>query len=93
MVPEATGVQNDLEQLRRRFERDWQQLYAHPIYWLETFVDPARFKGTCYRAANWLVLGRTTGRGKNAPSKKARYPVKEVLALPLTRRFRELLNQ
>jgi hypothetical protein len=73
--------------------RDWQRLYAHPIYWLETFVDPARFKGTCYRAANWFVLGRTTGRGKNAPSKKPTRPVKEVLALPLTRRFRELLSQ
>jgi hypothetical protein len=72
---------------------DWQRLYAHPIYWLETFVDPARFKGTCYRAANWLVLGRTTGRGKNAPSKKPTRPVKEVLALPLTRRFRELLSE
>jgi hypothetical protein len=72
---------------------DWQQLYAHPIYWLETFVDPARFKGTCYRAANWLVLGRTTGRGKNAPSKKPTRPVKEVLALPLARSFRELLSQ
>jgi Domain of unknown function (DUF4338) len=72
---------------------DWQRLYAHPIYWLETFVDPARFKGTCYRAANWLVLGRTTGRGKNAPSKKPMRPVKEVLAFPLTRRFRELLSE
>lgn len=70
---------------------DW--LYAHPVYWLETFVDPARFKGTCYRSANWLVLGRTTGRGKNAPSKKPTLPVKEVLALPLTRRFRELLSE
>jgi hypothetical protein len=73
--------------------RAWQELYAHPVYWLETFVDPARFQGTCYRAANWIVLGRTTGRGKNAPSKKPRFPVKEVLGLPLTPRFRELLNQ
>jgi hypothetical protein len=82
-----------LGRMARLVPRDWQQLYAHPIYWLETFVDPARFKGTCYRAANWLVLGRTTGRGKNAPSKKPTRPVKEVLALPLTRRFRELLSQ
>jgi hypothetical protein len=82
-----------LGRIAKLVPRDWQELYAHPIYWLETFVDPARFKGTCYRAANWLVLGRTTGRGKNAPSKTARYPVKEVLALPLTRRFRQLLNQ
>ena len=72
---------------------EWQKLYAHPIYYLETFIDPARFKGTCYRAANWMVLGRTTGRGKNAPSNKPRFPVKEVLGLPLTPRFREWLNQ
>jgi hypothetical protein len=36
--------------------RDWERLYGHPIYFLETFVDPARFRGTCYRAANWVVL-------------------------------------
>lgn len=71
---------------------DWQQLYAHPIYWLETFIDPARFQGTCYRAANWIKLGRTTGRGHNARTKKATQPVKELLALPLTPRFRELLG-
>lgn len=72
--------------------QDWERLYAHPIYWLETFVDPARFKGTCYRAANWIALGQTTGRGHNASTKKATQPVKELLGLPLTRRFRELLN-
>lgn len=82
-----------LGRMAKLVPRDWQRLYAHPIYWLETFVDPARFKGTCYRAANWVVLGRTTGRGKNAPSKKPTRPVKEVLALALTRRFCELLNQ
>ena len=82
-----------LGRMARLVPQDWQRVYAHPIYWLETFVDPARFKGTCYRAANWLVLGRTTGRGKNAPSKKPTRPVKEILALPLTPRFRELLNQ
>jgi hypothetical protein len=73
--------------------RDWQQLYAHPIHWLETFVDPARFKGTCYRAANWIPLGRTTGRGHNALTKKATQTVKELLGLPLTPRFRELLSE
>lgn len=72
---------------------DWQQVYAHPIYWLETFIDPARFAGTCYRAANWIRLGFTTGRGHNARTKKATQPVKELLALPLTQRFRQLLSQ
>jgi Domain of unknown function (DUF4338) len=72
---------------------DWQRMYAHPVYWLETFIDPARFKGTCYRAANWQCLGSTTGRGHNAPTKKRTQPVKELLALPLTSRFRQLLSQ
>jgi hypothetical protein len=72
---------------------DWQQLYSHPVYYLETFIDPARFRGTCYRAANWLWLGATTGRGKNAPTQTPTRPKKEVLGLPLTDRFRELLAQ
>jgi hypothetical protein len=72
---------------------DWQQMYAHPVYWLETFIDPARFKGTCYRAANWQHLGSTTGRGHNARTKKRTQPVKELLGLPLTPRFRQLLSE
>ena len=72
---------------------DWQRLYGHPIYFLETFVDPARFRGTCYRAANWIVLGRTTGRGKNAPTKQPTRSIKEVLGYPLTPRFRERLAE
>jgi len=72
--------------------RDWERIYGHPIYFLETFVDPARFRGTCYRAANWVVLGRTTGRGHNAPSHRRTQPIKEVLGYPLTPRFRERLT-
>lgn len=71
---------------------DWERIYAHPVHYLETFVDPARYRGTCYRAANWIVLGRTTGRGHNAPTKKPRVPVKEILGYPLTRDFRQLLG-
>ena len=70
---------------------DWQRIYGHPIYLLETFVDPARFRGTCYRAANWMVLGRTTGRGHNAPTHQSTHPVKEVLGYPLTPQFRQRL--
>jgi len=72
---------------------DWQQMYAHPVYWLETFIDPARFKGTCYRAANWQCLGSTTGRGHNARTNKRNQPVKELFGLPLTPRFRQLLSE
>jgi hypothetical protein len=70
---------------------EWQRLYGHPVYFLETFVDPGRFRGTCYRAANWVVLGQTTGRGKDDLTHRANRPVKDVLGYPLTPRFRELL--
>jgi hypothetical protein len=81
-----------LGQMAKRVPRDWQRQYAHPIYWLETFIDPARFHGTCYRAANWQVLGLTSGRGNNAPTMRPTRPVKQMLGLPLHRRFRELLG-
>ena len=49
---------------------DWQRIYHHPVYFAETFIDPGRFRGTCYRAANWKLLGLTTGRGKDSTSKR-----------------------
>ena len=55
-----------LGRMAKIFPQDWQRIYAHPIYWLETFVDPSRFRGTCYRAANWQVLGTTAGRTSRA---------------------------
>jgi hypothetical protein len=55
-------------------------------------VDPIRYKGTCYRAANWAVLGRTTGRGKNDLTHKANRPIKEVLGYPLCGDFRQRLG-
>jgi hypothetical protein len=72
---------------------DWQRLYGHPIYFLETFIDPARFRGTCYRAANWRGLGRTTGRGHHAPTMRPTQPVKEVLGYPLVPDFRTRLTR
>jgi len=71
--------------------RDWEQLYGHPIYFVETFIDPERYRGSCYRAANWVVLGHTTGRGKNALSKRRTRPIKQVLGYPLHQDFRRLL--
>jgi hypothetical protein len=82
-----------LGRMALRVAADWQQLYGHPIYFLETFIDPARFRGTCYRAANWRVLGRTTGRGHNAPSMRPTRPVKEVLGYPLVPDFRARLTR
>jgi hypothetical protein len=82
-----------LARMARRLPQEWQRMYGHPVYYLETFIDPARFRGTCYRAANWIRLGLTTGRGKDAPTSKPTRPVKEVLGLPLTKRFRAELSK
>jgi hypothetical protein len=82
-----------LGQMAARISDDWQSLYGHPIYFLETFVDPERFRGTCYRAANWVVMGATTGRGKQSNSYVPNRSIKQVLGYPLTKRFRELLGE
>jgi hypothetical protein len=81
-----------LGRMAARISNDWQQMYGHPIYFLETFIDPERFRGTCYRAANWVLMGRTTGRGKQSNSYVPNRSIKEVLGYPLTKRFRELLG-
>jgi hypothetical protein len=72
--------------------QDWQAIYRHPIYYLETFVDKQRFAGTCYKAANWIYLGDTTGRGKNDHTNKVNRSIKAVWGYPLSKRFRTLLS-
>lgn len=81
-----------LGRMAAQISADWERMYGHPIYFLETFVDPERFRGTCYRAANWVVMGKTTGRGKQSNSYVPNRSIKEVLGYPLTRHFRELLG-
>ena len=81
-----------LGRVTNSLSRDWERMYGHPIYFAETFIDPRRFRGTCYRAANWRSLGMTTGRGKASTSKRPNRSFKEVLGYPLTPRFRELLS-
>ncbi|MGH8532423.1 MAG: DUF4338 domain-containing protein [Gammaproteobacteria bacterium] len=71
---------------------DWGQIYGHSLYFLETFVDPQRHPGTCYRAANWILLGHTAGRGKDAPSRRPNRPIKAVLGYPLSKHFRQRLS-
>lgn len=76
----------------RCLQRDWQDFYNQPISLLETFVDTTRFQGTCYKAANWQYVGRTTGRGKYDRRNRASRPVKAVFLYPLARHFREELG-
>jgi hypothetical protein len=82
-----------LGKMTSQLSQDWERMYGHPVYFAETFIDPGRFRGTCYRAANWKLLSRTMGRGKASNSYKPNRPIKEVLGLPLTPRFHELLSQ
>ena len=77
----------------RVLSAEWERVYGHPVYFAETFVDPARFRGTCYRAANWIVLGRTTGRGKADPTHRPNRSIKDVLGYPLVKDFRARLTR
>jgi len=69
--------------IARRIRADWQVKYGHPVHALETFVDRSRFKGTCYRAANWMRLGQTQGRTRNDRAHRIRAAVKDVYLYPL----------
>jgi len=81
-----------LGRIAQRISGDWQRLYGHRLFLLETFVDPARFRGTCYRAANWIYLGLTTGRGKNDHTNQANRSRKEHWVFPLAQDFRHRLG-
>ena len=80
-----------LATLARRVRADWQAKYGHPVHALETFVDRDRFRGTCYRAANWLRLGATQGRTRNDRERSIRTSVKDVYLYPLVSNFRREL--
>jgi hypothetical protein len=77
--------------LRRRIGVDWQEAYGYRPVLMETFVEAGRFKGTSYRAAGWVHLGRTTGRGKLDREHKADLAVKDVYCQPLAADFRRHL--
>ena len=72
---------------------DWQKTYNHPVYYIETFVDRSLFAGTCYKAANWIYIGDTTGRGKNDQTGKPNRSIKAIYGYPLTKDFRKVLNK
>lgn len=80
-----------LGRICRRILTDWQDKYGHPIYLLETFVEQNRFKGTCYKASNWIYVGETTGRSRNDRHKTLHVPIKDIYLFPLSASFREVL--
>jgi hypothetical protein len=81
-----------LGKVARRVNADWERVYGHEVVWLETFVDPAwGFAGTCYKAANWICLGQTTGRGKDDRTNQVNRSLKWVFGYPLRPDFREVL--
>ncbi len=71
---------------------DWEEAYGLRPVLLETFVERDRFEGTCYRAANWIELGETAGRGRMDRHKRAEEPVKRCLVYPLMADFRRRLG-
>ena len=81
-----------LAKVARRISSDWTDKYGHPIYMLETFVECDRFKGTCYKAANWACVGKTKGRGRNDVYNTLKVPIKDIYLYPLAKRFKKALN-
>ena len=81
-----------LGRMSRILAKDWQAFYNHPIYYLETFVDKQRFAGACYKAANWIYLGDTTGRGKDDKTHRPNRSIKAVLGYALDKNFKTYLT-
>jgi len=81
-----------LGRISRRLAQDWQAKYGHDIVLLETFVERTRFRGTAYRAANWLAVGATTGRTRQDRHSCIQAPIKDIYLYPLRRDFREVLH-
>jgi hypothetical protein len=77
----------------RQVPRDWETRFGYRPLLLETLVDAARFRGTCYRAANWVPVGQTTGRGRMDREHKAQgQAIKDIYVYPLQRDARQLLR-
>jgi hypothetical protein len=75
----------------KKIRKDWYDSYGYSTVLMETLVDEKKFKGTCYKAANWVHLGKTTGLGRMGRGTQNNLVIKEIYIYPLTRRFREEL--
>ena len=82
-----------LSRVLRRIRRDWYNKYGQPLVLVETFVDQTRFAGTCYKAANWILIGQTKGRSRNDRHLTLHVPIKQIYVYPLIPNFREVLAQ
>ncbi|VAW75556.1 hypothetical protein MNBD_GAMMA13-981, partial [hydrothermal vent metagenome] len=76
----------------RQLPDDWFKRYNIRPVLMETFIERERFAGTSYRAANWITIGKTQGRGKLGPAGKQSVPIKDILLYPLARDFRRALT-
>lgn len=77
----------------RQLPNDWNQRYGYRPVLIETFVETQRHKGTCYKAANWLHVGQTSGRGKKSCSRRPLIPVKDIWLYPLRKDFAAILSR
>lgn len=77
----------------RRLSLDWQRLFDHPIVLVETFVDPKRFKGTVYKASNWLCIGKTKGYRRKKQAYIETDEGKLVFVKELKKNARQILSQ
>jgi len=92
--PRARGLASKILSLAaRQLPNDWLSRYGFRPVLLETFVEHERHKGTCYKAANWINVGRTTGRGKKSTSHKVLIPAKDIWLYPLRKNFAAALCQ
>ena len=81
-----------LARCARQLPADWEAQYGYRPLLLETLVDAARFAGTCYRAANWILVGQTAGRGRMDRHKLKQAPIKDIYLYPLVRQPRQRLS-
>ena len=81
-----------LARATRRLAADWQARYGHPVWLVETFVEPGRFAGTAYQAAGWQPLGPTTGRTRQDRQRTLHHPLKSVWVRSLHPTFRQYLT-
>jgi len=82
-----------LSKIARQLPVDWHQRYGYRPVLLETFVESERHRGTCYKAANWVHVGQTTGRGKKCPVHQPIVPIKDIWLYPLRKNFASVLCQ